>query len=272
VRHRVAATPAADHHSLFRGNIKWAERNDWIERRPHWGALNTPSGNAVFLMLCTAESGDVTRGTGFAVGDGSMVVTAAHVIRECRSCVVLRGAPDADHWASKGRVALVDEEADVGIVILEKPSPTVLRLRHRTPTAVDQLLVWDWPSWQEESLPILERGAEARALAALFTSSWTTGRGSPRFGFAARVGYGMSGGPLLDGQTGEVLGLVMGCWRVDPEEVVENWRANIGNRYDVGEKGGIDPSHLLKSIKAHLALGMGIATPADCISLVLQRV
>jgi hypothetical protein len=79
----------------------------------------------------------------------------------------------------------------------------------------------------------------------------------------------MSGGPILDAETGDVLGLVIGCWRVDEEEVVENWWNNIG--YEVDGESEIDPSHLLKSMKAHLALGMGIAVPAECITSALHR-
>ena len=227
--------------------------------------------DAVFLLLCAGESGEASRGTGFAVGDGSVVVTAAHVVRGHQNCVVLRGTPTGDHWGSKGRVTFLEDEADVGIVRLEKQSPGVLQLKDRSPTEMDHLLVWDWPAWQEGSKPLLERDAQPRALAALYTSTWTTRRGARRFGFAARTGHGMSGGPIVNAETGDVLGLVIGSWQVDEHEVVEKWWDNIGDRYEVREDAEIDPSHLLESMKAHLALGLGIGVPADCIGSALRQ-
>jgi trypsin-like peptidase len=228
--------------------------------------------DAVLLLLCSVESsGDLSQGTAFAVGDGSLVVTAAHVVKGHETCVVLRGAASRDHWASRGRIVFLDEEIDVGVVKVEKVAPRVLHLEeYRRPTEKDHLVVWDWPAWQGATKPVLERNAEPRALAALFTSEWESRSGGRRFGFAARLEHGMSGVPVLLAGSAHVLGLVLGSWRVDEEEVVENWWANVGASF--GPSAGIDGQQRRESMKAHLALSMGIAVPAESISRVLRSV
>jgi len=220
-------------------------------------------GRAVFRVVCKDGSG-----TAFAIDAGELVVTAAHVLNGVDHCLVLQGEPPGKHWGASGKVVLVDELADVAIVRTEKRTPHGLTLNpDRVPTRTDHLLVWDWPAWQGNSKPLLERAAKARPLAAIYTASWRTQQGSPRFGFAGHVEPGMSGGPVVSAESGEALGLVLGTWHVDEGEIVDNWWANVGNRYEVRTDSEVQPSHLIQSVKAHLALGMGIALPADRIAV-----
>jgi len=51
-------------------------------------------------------------------------------------------------------------------------------------------------------------------------------------------------------------------WRVDPEEIAETWWDNASRLYRGSEAKGRE---YRESVKAHLALGMGVAAPVEAI-------
>lgn len=129
-------------------------------------------------------------GTGFFVGDGSLVATNAHVIRDAAALEIK--LPDEATFAVLEVVAS-DEKADVALLRV-RTRGRALALTDRLPEVGDPVFVIGHP-----------RGIENTLSTGIVSS---VPRGATRYDFqiTAPISHGNSGGPVLDDR-GRVLGL-----------------------------------------------------------------
>src|SRR6266513_5785974 len=125
--------------------------------------LDALSRGALLVLGLGQEGREASRGTAFAVDEGGLVVTAAHVVEGFTECLIVQGEPSGEHWGARGTVLQADKLADVAIIRTETQPPHLFSLNlQRTPTSSDHLVVRDWPDWQGRSKPLLQRHARAR--------------------------------------------------------------------------------------------------------------
>jgi len=144
--------------------------------------------------------------TGFVVGDGSWLVTAAHVVAS-KPCIAIadgaiengRDAPAPLHWEAAQLLA-VNPRLDVAVLrIAAKRPPLVLADWLSVPIGLEALVVgYPQPSFLGRSIKIT-RG--------LYAGIPEIGRPFSLFQLSATIELGNSGGPVLS-PDGLVIGLV----------------------------------------------------------------
>ncbi len=146
----------------------------------------------VFSLPALAEF--QSSGSAFAVGDGSIVVTANHVVDGCTSPI---NVPDV------GTASMVksDRRADLAILKLSHPLPTALRFRSGHPVKLgEEIVVIGYPLHGVLASPPTVTTGIVSSLAGL--------RDDPtEMQISAPVQQGNSGGPVLD-RGGNVVGVV----------------------------------------------------------------
>lgn len=167
------------------------------------------------------------RGTGFVVGDGTLVVTNAHVLPEgkdadpaARLTVALPGAR-ADRDARAAAVVAHDPEHDLALLKIDGPPLPALRLGDSAAVREGQAIALvGYPIGAVLGItPATHRGIVA-AVTAIAIPATHAGRLDERnirrlrqgaftvFQLDATAYPGNSGSPLVDAETGAVLGVV----------------------------------------------------------------
>ena len=160
-------------------------------------SIERAAASVVRLEVFDEKGGKVGTGSGFALGDPAMLVTASHVIVNMDHMVAYR---DDGTSFEVERVVEVDEDADIAVCALpEDAGLPPLRAADEAPL----------------------RGARVVVIESQFglTNHVTKGDVCGRWGtgtvdwllFSAPVSGGSSGGPVLD-DTGRVVGMVMGTY------------------------------------------------------------
>jgi len=150
-----------------------------------------------FVGLCGSYSesaGAVQSGTGFAVGDGSSVLTNFHVVDGCKSVRIAN--------VGGGLIKTVDPGNDIAIIQSSRPISGPLRFRTGDPLKPgDDIIVIGFPlRGLLSSAPTVTTGVVS-SLAGLRDDR-------TRFQISAPVQPGNSGGPVLD-KGGNVVGMVV---------------------------------------------------------------
>jgi len=142
-------------------------------------------------------------GTGFLIDTGGHIVTNAHVVDGYRECVTVIDDNGNTH---QGAVVGADRNRDVALITVPTLArwPDALALSDRSVEVGEQVFAWGRPkgSANRTMLPaeIVETGL-SRRIEGRYYADLVAFRG-------AEVTHGSSGGPLLDPETGEVVGIV----------------------------------------------------------------
>jgi S1-C subfamily serine protease len=170
-------------------------------------------------------------GTGFAVNDGTLIVTNAHVVTQPRdtahmeSLVIVTGLPETDR-ADQIRVREAKElivDTDVDVAVLKVPGPALPTLKIRASSEVkegQEIFFTGFPIGTVLGLfPATHRGiisaitpiaipqAKAGQLNAVTIKRLTSGA-FPVFQLDATAYPGNSGSPLYEPESGDVIGIV----------------------------------------------------------------
>ena len=87
---------------------------------------------------------------------------------------------------------------------------------------------------------------------------------------AAAAGEGMSGGPVINQETGSVVGVLTSVVDVDGSSIAFNWMENLGGIGVDVHGDHLPPADQL--LEAHLGLGITIATAASAVAKRLETI
>ncbi len=152
---------------------------------------------SVFRILCRSQH---TMGTGFLHKSGN-VITAAHVVKNCPEPELLLG----DRPSSSSRVIAADSDLDIAIIAPTFPiEAKALSLSTKTDLKIGtQVSTWGFPWGYNGSKPMLSvgyvSGIQGVKVGQRLVAQWVIN---------AAFNSGNSGGPLLEIETGEVIGIV----------------------------------------------------------------
>ena len=184
--------------------------------------------------------------TGFAVADGSLIVTSRHVIQGKPCVAVADGAPQTDqpgpptlHWEA-ARVLASSTRFDVAVLqVRTKRPPLSLALWSSVPIGLEALVV----GFPQPSV----LGHTAKVTEGLVSGIPEGGRNLSLFQLSATIQLGNSGGPVLS-LDGLVVGLVRartepGAFGKDPSAApqIVNFAVNSGALYDFLVSAGVNP-------------------------------
>lgn len=137
-------------------------------------------------------------GTGFVV-DTHYILTAAHVIEDCKRVVVRQGSAE---W--RAQVAAIDEANDLGLLRTETSFRRTAKFTNRQSLSVGEPVVrYGYES--REARRVWSKG-EVSSLSGYV--SYSKSRDSHFLQYNAETERGNSGGPVLD-QSGSVIGIVL---------------------------------------------------------------
>ncbi|MDA2911662.1 serine protease [Nitrospiraceae bacterium AH_259_D15_M11_P09] len=153
---------------------------------------------SVVRVICPREA---SGGTGFLHKSGR-IVTADHVVRGCSQILVL----PATGSAVVASVAASDSDLDLALLTLQSSlSGPPLSISSRADVAIGtQVTTWGFPGGYSGRVPLLSVGH----LAGLETAKTPGGQLITQWVVNAAFNLGNSGGPLLDVEKGEVIGVV----------------------------------------------------------------
>ena len=160
--------------------------------------------NAARRSTVTIRRADGVHGSGFAIGDGSMLLTNSHVVGDAKvvSLVAEGGI------VLEGRVAKVSRERDVALIVIDALRFPALHINNVIPTMGSRVLA--------VGSPLDER------LSGSVTSGIVSGTrqmdGYDWIQSDAAVSPGSSGGPLID-HSGSVVGITTAGFQVAGSEV-----------------------------------------------------
>src|SRR6516165_10279324 len=166
------------------------------------GARRTmrPRRIVLFLILVglsgsySATADAVQSGTGFAVGDGSSVITNFHVVDGCKSVRIAN--------VGDGRIKTIDPGNDIAIIQSARPIRQSLHFRTGDPLKPGEDII-------DIGFPLRGLLSSAPTVTTGIVSSLAGLRDDrTRFQISAPVQPGNSGGPVLD-KAGNVVGMVV---------------------------------------------------------------
>lgn len=150
---------------------------------------------ALSFVVSTSSFADMrSSGSGFAIGDGSLIVTANHVVKDCSAINI----PDV----GSAKVLRSDPKADIAIVKPNRPLGVGLRFRSGHPVKLgEEVVVIGFPlHGLLSSGPTVTTG--------IVSSLAGIGDDRTQMQVSAPVQLGNSGGPVLD-KSGNVVGVVV---------------------------------------------------------------
>lgn len=187
-----------------------------------------PSIVAIGTFDRTRSPAFIMRGTGFVLGDGNLVATNAHVIPELLSAtggesLVARIPSAAEEDATRQRQARlfrVDRDRDLALLRIEGPPLPAISLSQETAREGQETIFIGFPIGTVLGLspvthramisaitPIALPGATARQLTEKVIRRLKSGTFNI-YQLDGTAYPGNSGGPLLDAESGEVIGII----------------------------------------------------------------
>lgn len=158
------------------------------------------AGLVIFTVLATSHAMALPyeqTGTGFAVGDGTLIITSAHVVGS-RECVRLRSA--AGGPTEPARVAVIDPTTDLAVLRISQPREPLVLADWASVAAGDKAFVLGYPHPQI-------MGYDLKIVEGLVSGLPDRAPELGLFQISAPIQHGNSGGPVLSDQ-GEVVGVV----------------------------------------------------------------
>jgi len=154
--------------------------------------------NSVFRVVCPQTG---YAGTGFLHRGGS-VVTAEHVIRNASEIILFSSTGDQINASTLAS----DADLDIALLSVEaQVSHPALPISDQAEVAIgSQVTTWGFPEGYAGRIPLLSVGY----LSGIDVSRLTSGSILQKWVVNAAFNRGNSGGPLLNIETGEVIGVV----------------------------------------------------------------
>jgi S1-C subfamily serine protease len=185
-----------------------------------------PSIVAVGTFDRTRSPAFVMRGTGFVLRDGNVVATNAHVVPEVlsasggESLVVRIPAADGDSQQRTAKLARVDRERDLALLKIEGPPLPAISLSRETVREGQDTAFIGFPIGMVLGLTPVTHRATISAITPIALPSATASQLTEKVIRRLKSGTfniyqldgtaypGNSGGPLLNAETGEVIGII----------------------------------------------------------------
>ena len=207
------------------------------------GVTNPASKGAVKSVLKISCPKVGRKGTGFVISGGEVITTNQHVVDGC-TFDELEGASSISDKPVKFTNMIVDTNRDLAILCVSDRLPSSLELNgDDNPSVETEVETWGYPLKYEGPAPILSRGYVAG-----YTTAQRPGDDPVKHLIVnGALNPGNSGGPLIDRNTGKVIGVVVAKWGLflpNVERLVEalkNPGAQMGGgspiyiQYDNGE-------------------------------------
>jgi len=216
------------------------------------GRMGKQAVSSVFRILCSSQD---RTGTCFLHKSGNLL-TAAHVVSGCSPEEVFVVLPQGVRVSIKGIVA--DDDIDIAILTpKDKINGEALPVSYRDTLSVGaQVSTWGFPAGYTGALPMLSVGY----LSGRDAIKTPTGKIVQRLVVNAAFNSGNSGGPLIDIETGTVIGIVSSKLAPIPPHIEKALHALKEIEFGVtwtwskpdGTKGKISQSQLLEKILRYL--------------------
>jgi S1-C subfamily serine protease len=165
---------------------------------------------AVVMIVCRKDN---SKGTGFILSPGWMIVTNSHVVKTC-TAAELEITPSATNENIKLADLKSDRNRDLAILCTNKAAPFgLIPASEEHPPIETEVETWGYPLKYENRAPILSRGYVAGYSNDIMPPE-RGGTGVPvnRLIINGAFNPGNSGGPLVDRTTGKVIGVVVEKW------------------------------------------------------------
>lgn len=165
---------------------------------------------AVVMVICRKDN---SKGTGFIVSPGWMIVTNNHVVKTC-TAGELEITASATNDPIKLEDMKPDPNRDLAVLCTDKALPFgLVPAGDEHPPIETEVETWGYPLNYESRAPILSRGYVAGYSRDVMPAE-RGGTGVPvnRLIINGAFNPGNSGGPLIDRTTGRVIGVVVEKW------------------------------------------------------------
>ena len=216
------------------------------------GLVGQKAAATIFRIVCVKQG---RMGTGFLHKSGS-ILTAAHVVANCEANDVMIVLPQGTNIPIKNIIS--DEDNDIAsLTPTEKVSGDSLPITNNKNVKIGtQVSTWGFPSGYTGRFPMLSVGY----LSGLDAVKTPSGKIVRRLVVNAAFNSGNSGGPLIDIESGTVIGIVSGKLAPIPPdiekalEVLRNVEIGVGWDFTKpdGTKGKISQSQLLEKILQYM--------------------
>jgi len=182
-------------------------------------------------------------GTGFVV-DTHHILTAAHVIEDCKRVVVRQGSAQ---W--RAQVTAIDDANDLGLLRTEVSFRRTAKFTNRQSLSVGEPVV-RYGYVSGEARRVWSKG-EVSSLSGYVSRG--KGRDSHFFQYNARTESGNSGGPVLD-QSGSVIGIVLNGYYGDNSAakftIAKHFLVSNGINYQTeNTTGKLQPKEIAKNAR-----------------------
>jgi S1-C subfamily serine protease len=165
---------------------------------------------SVLMIQCPKDN---SKGTGFALVGGGVITTNSHVVGSCTK-EELKGISSLSEQPITFSSMVQDANRDLALLCTAEPLATKgLELKGDERPAIDtEVVTWGYPLRYQLPAPILSRGYVAGYLMEIKQDN--VGRGNPvaHLIINGALNPGNSGGPLIDRETGKVIGIVVEKW------------------------------------------------------------
>jgi len=178
------------------------------------GKVKSPTSQSVIKSVVMIQCPkDQLKGTGFAISGSPFVITNAHVVGSC-DAMNLVGISPVRPGAIKFTGMVRDANRDLALLCPDSPLPFKLKLTENgdDPPVKTVVETWGYPLQYEDPAPLLSDG---------YVAGYTLARddqGRPKKPSVSHLiingafNPGNSGGPLIDSESGNVLGIVVEKW------------------------------------------------------------
>lgn len=192
---------------------------------------------SVLMLVCGKDS---SKGTAFVLAGGQLIVSNSHVVGTC-TAGDLRGISSVTNDRIQFTGLVKDDTRDLALLCATKPLPFSLELNGDDNPAVEtEVETWGYPLRYQDPAPVLSRGY----VAGYSTTVRANGSRVKHLIVNGALNPGNSGGPLIDRNTGRVIGVVVEKWMLfSPmiEEAIKgfsNPRARMGGTFSRTDEHG----------------------------------
>ncbi|HEY7098264.1 MAG TPA: serine protease [Terriglobales bacterium] len=164
---------------------------------------------SVLMIVCRKDS---LKGTGFVVSGEGIVTTNSHVIGSC-SAEQLEGISSVSQNPIKFSKLVRDPNRDLALLCPTNQLSFSLDLSgDETPTIDTEVETWGYPLRYQDPAPILRRGYVAGYTLAKDSNGQPKNPPVQHLIVNGALNPGNSGGPLINRETGRVIGTVVEKW------------------------------------------------------------
>jgi S1-C subfamily serine protease len=216
------------------------------------GITGKKAAETVFRIIVPKKN---TMGTGFLHKSGS-IITAAHVVSGCEPKDIFILLPQGD----KVKITKISSDEEIDIASLTPMNPingNAIPITQKVNFEIGaQVSTWGFPGGYTGRFPMLSVGY----LSGIDAVKTTSGALVKRLVVNAAFNSGNSGGPLIDVESGHVIGVVSSKLAPIPEHIEKGLNKlkeiDIGVTFEVvyqdGKKGKISQSQLLEMILQYM--------------------